>query len=692
MRRWILSISVLLVFFVLALIGFGSWVLRSTDGAAWLFEAVASAAEIQITTGQINGRLIDELVIEELVVVWPDGQLNVRRIHLDWEPFSVLQQKLNIRVLEVDQLEIHETDNADSSDSQSDENSEVDFAASDLAFLPSWLSVEIARLQVNGIAFRDDDGSTVIADELSGRYFWSQQQLTSPEFSYLSPYVHLRGSFDLNLQDPHLEMTADVHLPESVVDPQMFNDIGVPIAFPGKLTLDGDWNDFSGPVLFGRSMEAEGRVVETERTVWLAADSQGSWQGVHFDNLEGRYLNGSLAGNLDLAWIDSYRMHGQLTVVGLDPGALVEDLEGRTSIEITAELLIPYDDQPLQASLEGTIQEGHLRGHAIAGQLAADWQNESLYELDLDLSSEGSRVVVSGRPAERLDLDLTVIDLQSFHPDLAGQLLASGWLRWSDEYLTGEVDGSGADLVWQETSLASLDFHGSHLAQQMPLELELNGQDLRHADLQVDQLLVALNGTLERHDVQVTVNDLAGDFNAQLTGQYLDKDWQAGLQTLSGQTSIIGEWALEEPTRIAWQSGKLNIENFSLASRRGERVTLEISEWGSSATSQVALTWHDLSHDWLAYLQPSQVVSGKSSGELLLEMFAQQPVSLEARLTASAELQEDLVEVTIPSLAAEASWLEDGLELDISAESDAGERFVVSAHSSQPPSWQWPPR
>ena len=691
MRRWILSISVFLVFFVLALVGFGSWVLRSTDGAAWLLEAVASAAEIQITTKQIEGRLIDELVIEELVIVLPDVQLNVRRIRLDWEPFSALQQKLNIRVLEIDQLEIHETDSADSSDSQSDENSDLDFAASDLAFLPDWLTVEISRLQVNGIAFRDDGDSTVIADELSGRYLWSQQQLTSPEFSYLSPYVNLRGSFDLNLQDPHLEMTADVHLPESVVDPQMFNDIGVPIAFPGELTLDGDWNDFSGPVLFGRVTEAEDRVAETEGTVWLAADSQGSWQGVRFDNLEGRYLNGSLAGNLDLAWIDSYRMYGQLTVVGLDPGALVEDLEGRTSIEITAELLVPYDDQPLQASLEGSIQEGHLRGHAIAGQLAVDWQNDSLYELDLDLSSEGSRVVARGRPAERLDLDLTVTDLQSFHPDLAGQLLASGWLRWSDEYLTGEVDGSGEDLVWQETSLAGLDFHGSHLAQQTPLELEIDGQDLQHAGLQIDHLLVGLNGTLESHNVQMTVNDLAGDLDAKLTGQYRNDGWQAELQTLSGQTSIVGEWVLEETARITWQSGALSIENFSLASHRGERVALEISGWGSSAASQVALTWHDLSHDWLAYLQPSQAVSGRSSGELLLELVDQQPVSLEARLTASAELQEDLAEIIIPSLTAEVTWLEDGLDLDISAESDAGERFVASAHSSQPPSWQWPP-
>ncbi len=684
MRRWILSISIFLIFFVLALIGFGSWLLRSTDGAAWLLEAVANSAEIQITTSQIDGRLIDDLVIGDLVVSWSGGELTVKRIHLDWEPFSALRQHLIIRVLEVDQLVIRKIDSADSPDSQSEEAGEVGFAADDLAFMPDWLTVEIEQLQVQGIARQNDEGAVVIADELSGSYLWSQRQISAPEFCYLSPYVHLRGAFNWDLQSPHLEMTADVHLPDTLVNPQLFEDIVVPVKFPGQLSLDGDWNNFSGPVRFGTAAEAGD-------TVWLAAAAQGSWKGIHFDSLKGRYLNGSLAGNLDLAWIGSYRMHGQLTGVGLDPGVLIEELDGLTSLDVYGELLVPYDDRPFQASLGGTIHEGRLRGHAITGRLAADWQNGRLNELDLDLGSEGSRVVAKGKPAERLELDLAVTDLRAFHPDLAGQLLAAGWLRWSGDYLTGEIGGSGSDLIWQETSLVSLDFNGRHLARQMPLELELNGRDLRHAGLQVEHLKIGLNGTLERHDLLVVMNGLAEDLSAQLTGRYQDESWQAELQTLSGQTATLGVWVLEEPARIAWQAGELSIENFSLASRRKERVTLEVSRWGSSTTAQVALAWHDLSHDWLAYLQSAQTVSGRSSGELLLKMVAQQPVSLEARLTASAELQDDLEKVKIPSLTAEATWLEDGLKLGMSAESDAGESFKVSARSSQPPSWQWPP-
>ena len=334
MRRWILLITLSLVFVGLTLVGFGSWLFQSTAGTTWLIRAVADITDVQITTGQLEGQLADELIIGELVIAWPDGQLTIKRLHLDWDPFSVLQKKLNIHLLEVDQLVILETGSDGPPETPALNESETAFAANDLALLPSWLSVEIARLQILGIAYQDDKGAAVIADELSGRYLWSQWQINASNFRYLSPYVHLKGTFAWDLQSPHLEMTAKVTLPDTLVEPSLFKEIVVPVEFPGQISFDGDWNSFSGPVTFGVDSEMKD-------TVWLAADAHGSWQGARFDNLQGRYLNGSLAGDLDLAWIDSYRMHGSLTGAGLDLGLLVADLDGRTHLDISGDLLIP---------------------------------------------------------------------------------------------------------------------------------------------------------------------------------------------------------------------------------------------------------------------------------------------------------------------------------------------------------------
>jgi len=684
MRRWFLLITLSLVFVSLTLFGFGSWLFQSTAGTTWLIRAVADVTDVPITIGQLEGRLADELIIGELVVVWPDGKLTIKRLHLDWDPFSVLQKKLNIRVLEVDQLVILETGSDGPPETRAVNESETAFAANDLVVLPSWLTVEIASLQIIGISYQDDEGVAVIADELSGSYLWSQWQINSSKFSYLSPYVNLRGTFDWDLQKPHLEMTANVHLPETLVEPSLFQDIVVPVDFPGQVSFEGDWNSFSGPVTFGVN-------TQEQDNVWLAAEAHGSWQEIRFENLQGQYLNGSLAGDLDLAWIDSYRMHGALTGAGLDLGLIVEDLDGRTHLDVSGELLVPYDEQPLRASLGAVIHSGQLRGHNVAGNLAANWQNGGLNEISLDLVGDGAKVVVQGKPAERLDLDLDIDDLSPFSPELAGQLTASGWLRWADGYLTGEVHGSTENLSWQETSFTRLTFNGQHLAPQASLALQLDGEGFRYSELQADHLQLGLSGTLEKHDVQIMMNGVVGELALKLAGQYRDEIWRAELETLSGQTSTLGAWSLEQPAHIVWKSGVSSLKDFSLLSRRGERVSLKVYEWGGLTNTQVELTWHELNHDWIAYLQPKHMSSGRSSGELFLDMEAHQPVSLKARLTADAELQNDLSVVTVPVLTAEAVWLKDGLDLSIAAESDDGETFELSAHSSRPPSWQWPP-
>jgi autotransporter translocation and assembly factor TamB len=190
----------------------------------------------------------------------------------------------------------------------------------------------------------------------------------------------------------------------------------------------------------------------------------------------------------------------------------------------------------LQASLGAVIHEGQLRGHAVAGNVAADWRDGGLREIDLDLTGEGARVIARGKPDERLELDLAVADLSPFYPDLAGQLTASGWLRWFEGYLTGEVQGSAANIVWQDTSFASLIFNARHLARQAPLALELDGQNFQYGELLAEHLQLVMSGNLEQHDVQVMASGLDAELALQLAGQYRDEVWQAQLQTLSGDS------------------------------------------------------------------------------------------------------------------------------------------------------------
>ena len=685
MRRWILAISVLSLFSGLALTAFTGWLLNTTTGAVWLLDTVASAAGAEVTSDRVEGRLADELMIDNLVFAWPDTQIEVHKIKLDWDPSSVLGSSVQIHLLEVDHFIIRDSspENIAGSKDQGShgEQSAIDFSVNDLRFLPTWLVLEIEELRFENFIFEDSTGAVTVFDSISGAFVASRRQIVSSAFSYLSPFVDLKGHFDWDLKTPHLEMIADVHLPAELVDHQMFNNIDVPVDFPGVLSLDGDWNDFSGPVSFGTETEDFSKV-------WLAADAQGSWQGINFDNLQGHYLGGQLAGELDLWWIDSYRMHGKILGTGLNPGIFLNDLKGLATLDITGELFVPYDETPLTSSINAEVVNGQLRGKNVSGGLALDWQYGGLYEIAVDLSSEDSRLFMQGKPAERLDVDASTNDLSSIYAGLTGRLNSSGWLRWSEGYLTGELSGAGSDIAWHEASLKSFTYQSRHLAKQSPIELVIDGEDLHYDNMQVEQLHAEVSGSLQAHSLVLTINDQTARLRTNLTGQYLDEVWRGQLLALTGESSRLGSWSLKEPSNLAWIDESFTLENFVLEGSSGGSFALAITDLGVSRDSSLSLDWSDVRHDWLEYLYPPFPVSGKSSGQFIMHTVDQKPVSLKAQLSGNLTLQNDYSPLEIPSVALNMEWIDTGLGLDLVAKTEAGEHIELSVASTQPPSLQ----
>lgn len=686
MRRWTLAIVVLIVFGALSLTTFSAWLLYTTDGAVWLLENATTAAGVQVKAGRIEGRLSDELVVEALVFNLPDGQVVIRKVNLDWQPFSALQGNLKINLLEVDQF-VFESFSSNGGVTQVEQSgeggSEAGFSVTDLGILPDWLSVEIAELRINGFLLQGAEGSVRVFDSLSGSFVATQQQLRASVFSFLSSSVDLKGHFDWNLRTPHLEMIADVHLPKELINHQQFEDIDVPVDFPGRLSLDGDWNDFSGLVSFGTET--------TDRSkFWLAADAKGSWQGIHFNSLKGHYLGGRLDGDLDLWWIDSFHLRGQLLAAGLNPGIFLSDITGLATVDVAGELVVPYDETPIKAHIDGKIIEGQLRDAKISGALALDWQNGGLYEVAADLSSRGTHLFAKGKPDERLAVDVSIEDLSNVYAGMSGQLNGAGWLRWSDGYLTGELSGSGSDVVWQETSLQSFNYQASHLNRQLPIKVLLDGRNLRYEKLQSDSLQAEVTGSLEHHSLLVTVHDPAGQLTARFSGGYLDDIWQGELSALEGGAAALGSWVLEKPSRLVWMNGLFSLDDLVLNGERGGRVSLDVTDLGAAQDSSLALDWQDIQHDWFAYLQPELSLSGNSSGHFLLELSNYQPVSLKARMAGNLHLQDMSIPIDLPSVDLDMLWVDSGLSLDIKADTAAGEHFEVTAASTQPPAWQWP--
>jgi translocation and assembly module TamB len=682
MKRSLVIALTVLMCIGLALAGFGSWCLGTTAGARWLLSTAGKVAGIGLTTTELDGSLLGGLDLKELRIAWNGGEIQADTLKL-----ALHQSRLWSGVLAIDELVINrlilQIDHADNAQAVTSANQTT---AVSLAVAPEWLEVTIDRLQVTDFVYRSASMPTnevVIASRIAGQYRLAEHRLVARNFAYHSPYVELDGDFDWELTQPHLVMTANVLLPETCVDPELFDKIAVPTAFPGHLELDGDWNGYHGPVLFGVNDE-------TGRRVWLSALATGSWSGIRFDDLKGRYLGGTLAGDLDLAWIDSYRMHGQLSVKDLDPSILSAETTGQATFDASGELLVPYDGQPLLAKVATVLHDGQFRGHHLQGRAAAQWRGQSLVDIDVDLAGDGAHLLAKGVPAQRVDVDIDVGELATFHSDLSGQAAARGWLSWSDESIAGEIDGHAENLGWQEIKFRTVTFQGRHRAGDEQVTLTLSGENWSRGTYRLQRVAGELSGTLSAHQLKLDAVGSAGHFTALASGSYRTEHWSGRLERLVGDDTPWGRWSMPHATPLQWDQGVTNIGDLQLHGEAGAQLKLAVQQWGSPGQASVTL---DLSGFELAWLQPYAEfgnLTGHAAGHWQYTMSAGQPLSIGGQLTAGGRIEDDYFELAYEGLDLNFRWDQGGLQVTGTARSDAGERLQVSATAPGPLAWAWP--
>ena len=667
----------------LAVAGFGFWCIGTTAGAHWLIDSADNFSAIEITKAELEGSLLNGLVIKELRIAWEKGEVKAADLKLAISRFKPFSGQMVIEQLEINRLVIQLYEDAEEPATSGDDAPGAEVL---LAMAPNWLELAIDRLRITGFVYRGTDqpaDEVVIADLIAGQYLLANQRLVSQDFVYHSPYVELDGTFDWQLKQPHLVMTASVRLPEAVIDPLLLESIAVPDRFPGRLELDGDWNHFEGPAEFGIKNDAGNKV-------WLSAMATGSWRGLRFDSLEGRYLGGTIAGALDMSWTDAYQLKGQISGQELDLSTLTEVPTGKTSFDLSGELSVPYDDQLLQADFDAVVHEARFHGHALHGRAAGRWLGQELVALDVDMAGDGAHILARGVPAQRVDFDLEVADLAMYYVELTGKATASGWVSWSDNSLAGEVNGRGEELGWQGIGVRRIEFQARRPAGEEHVVLTVSGDDWKYGELQLHRMKSELSGTLSNHHLEVTAESSFGQFTALTHGSYQPGTWAGRIEQLVGDETLWGRWSMPEPTDITWDEGVLTVDKLSMVADGGGRLELEVNSWGSAERADVALNWSGFDLAWLQPYVDLDSLTGRTDGHVKYVVIEGQPLSISSRVNAQGRVEDENYDLTYENLELQLDWGQEGLQLSGTSRSDAGERLQIEATAPGPLAWEWP--
>lgn len=108
----VLAASIALSLLVLTLLV--TWVLATTSGTRVFLKAMAtlSPPSAHLSIGEIQGRLLDHLVIEEFSYQSHDLQVALSGLSLDWHPWALLTGKLDISTLHASSIRVATLDSA----------------------------------------------------------------------------------------------------------------------------------------------------------------------------------------------------------------------------------------------------------------------------------------------------------------------------------------------------------------------------------------------------------------------------------------------------------------------------------------------------------------------------------------------------------------------------------------------------
>ncbi|MCM0081954.1 translocation/assembly module TamB domain-containing protein [Geomonas sp. Red32] len=386
-----------------------------------------------------------------------------------------------------------------------------------------------------------------------------------------------------------------------------------PTRLSGSLNITGSVADYRGRF----SLANRGPGWESAS---LASDFRGGKGGVTLSRIDGKLLDGTLRGDLVIAWEKLLRVSGTLSGRGINPGRLMAGWPGAVNLDLAGNLELPAGGKPA-GSVKGKLLESRLRGQTLHGDVAADFAGEWLRVDRLLLSGNGFDLRGAGVLDHRLELSARVSDLSRILPGASGELSASGWVRRRDGTWSGSASGEGAGVAVSGVKAAAVQLEASlGEGRDYPLSLTASLRGVAAGNFQVDSVELGMQGTAASHRLEAQVVSPRAEAKVELSGGYRNGTWNGLLTTFSGRDAV-GPWALAAPSRLSVSRSAFSASPLVIDGLPGERVEVAGTMNRGTRSSTLAGSWTGLNLSRADSWLKGEKVTGTTTGRLDLTLF-----------------------------------------------------------------------
>jgi translocation and assembly module TamB len=260
-------------------------------------------------------------------------------------------------------------------------------------------------------------------------------------------------------------------------------------------------------------------------------------------------------------------------------------------IDIRTEFNTKLTELP-KTSISGTIQ-GDLKRLTIKQLIKGELEGsiklildnillKPFAEIDINILGKGSyaqtKLKINGLIKDQLDLiwDIEVPQLEQLIPPSKGKLLAKGSISGTQvsPVIEGLVKINKIILEGNKINQAKLNFKLSS-QQNYVNNLNLSIDKISTDAGQIKNLLVTLNGTMDKHQLSIKSNVLANQLAIEMTGSYQDSIlWQGDIDKFSLKGKALGSWHQKEKTQLIISQDKVQLNKFCLVAGKLSRLCL----------------------------------------------------------------------------------------------------------------------